>query len=69
MTTVQQVKPLTMGWCIDCHRKTEVPGMKDNPYYESLHKKLAEKFKKLPKDEQTITVAKMGGIECGKCHY
>ncbi len=69
MTTVQQVKPLTMGWCIDCHRKTEVPGMKDNPYYESLHKKLSEKFKKLPKDEQTITVAKMGGIECGKCHY
>jgi cytochrome c2 len=69
MTTAEQVSPLTMGWCIDCHRKTEVPGMKDNPYYESLHKKLAEKFKGLPKDEQVITVAKMGGIECGKCHY
>ena len=69
MTTVQQVQPLTMGWCIDCHRKTEVPGMKDNPYYESLHKKLAEKFKNLPKEEQVITVAKMGGIECAKCHY
>lgn len=69
MTTVKQAKPLTMGWCIDCHRKTEVPGMKDNPYYESLHKKLAEKFKNLPKEEQVITVAKMGGIECGKCHY
>jgi mono/diheme cytochrome c family protein len=64
MTTVQQVQPLTMGWCIDCHRKTEVPGMKDNPYYESLHKKLAEKYKGEP-----ITVDKMGGIECGKCHY
>lgn len=69
MTTVEQVQPLTMGWCIDCHRKTEVPGMKDNPYYESLHKKLAEKFKNLPKEEQVITVAKMGGIECAKCHY
>jgi mono/diheme cytochrome c family protein len=69
MTTVQQVQPLTMGWCIDCHRKTEVPGMKDNPYYESLHKKLAEKFKNLPKEEQVITVAKMGGVECAKCHY
>lgn len=69
MTTVQQMQPLTMGWCIDCHRKTEVPGMKDNPYYESLHKKLAEKFKDLPKEEQVITVAKMGGIECAKCHY
>ena len=64
MTTVEQVKPLTMGWCVDCHRKTEVPGMKDNPYYESLHKKLAEKYKGQP-----ITVDKMGGIECAKCHY
>jgi len=64
MTTAQQVKPLTMGWCVDCHNKTEVPGMKDNPYYESLHKKLAEKYKGEP-----ITVAKMGGIECAKCHY
>lgn len=64
MTTAKQVSPLTMGWCVDCHRKTEVPGMKDNPYYESLHKKLAEKYK-----GQTITVDKMGGIECGKCHY
>lgn len=64
MTTVKQEKQLTMAWCIDCHRKTEVPGMKDNPYYESLHKKLAEKYKGQP-----ITVDKMGGIECGKCHY
>jgi cytochrome c2 len=64
MTTVKQEHELTMGWCIDCHRKTEVPGMKDNPYYESLHKKLAEKYKGEP-----ITVDKMGGIECGKCHY
>jgi len=64
MTTAKQVSPLTMVWCIECHRKTEVPGMKDNKYYESLHKKLAEKYK-----GQTITVDKMGGIECGKCHY
>ncbi len=64
MTTAKQVSPLTMGWCIDCHKKTEVPGMKDNPYYESLHKKLAERYKGQP-----ITVDKMGGIECAKCHY
>lgn len=64
MTTAKQVSPLTMEWCIDCHRRTEVPGMKDNPYYESLHKKLAEKYKGQP-----ITVAKMGGIDCGRCHY
>lgn len=69
MGVAEQTSSLTMAWCIDCHKKTEVPGMKDNPYYESLHKKLAEKFKHLPKEEQVITVAKMGGIECGKCHY
>jgi mono/diheme cytochrome c family protein len=64
MATVKQEKELTMAWCIDCHNKTEVPGMKDNPYYESLHKKLAAKYK-----DQPITVARMGGIECAKCHY
>lgn len=69
MTTAKQVQPLTMVWCIECHRKTEVPGMKDNPYYESLHAKLAEKFKNLPMDQRKFTVDKMGGIECGKCHY
>lgn len=66
MTVAQQVQPLTMGWCIDCHRKTEVAGMKDNPYYEDLHKKLAEKYKG---QKLSITVDKIGGIECAKCHY
>ncbi|MBI4945211.1 MAG: c-type cytochrome [Bacteroidetes bacterium] len=59
-----QNSPLTMGWCIDCHRKTEVPGMTSNPYYADLHKKLAEKYK-----GQSITVEKMGGLDCIKCHY
>jgi len=43
--------------------------MKENPYYESLHKKLAEKYKDRPLEDRTITVDKMGGIECAKCHY
>lgn len=59
-----QASPLTMGWCIDCHRKTEVPGMSTNPYYEELHAKLKEKYKGQP-----ITVEKMGGLDCIKCHY
>jgi len=63
MDTVKQHSPLTMGWCIDCHRKTEVK-MEGNHYYDELHAKLKEKYKGQP-----ITVAKMGGIECGKCHY
>jgi mono/diheme cytochrome c family protein len=69
MTTVKQDKQLTMGWCVDCHKKTEVPGMKENPYYESLHKKLAEKYKNRPVEDRVLTVDKMGGIECAKCHY
>lgn len=64
MDEAKQVSPLTMGWCIDCHRKTEVPGMTVNPYYEELHAKLKEKYKGEP-----ITVEKMGGLDCIKCHY
>jgi mono/diheme cytochrome c family protein len=63
MDTVYQNSPLTMGWCIDCHRKTEVK-MEGNAYYNELHAKLKEKYKGEP-----ITVAKMGGLECAKCHY
>ena len=63
----KQEKPLTMGWCIECHHKTEVPGMKTNPYYEEMHKNLAAKYK--GKTDSLFTVEKMGGIECGKCHY
>jgi len=63
MDTVYQSSPLTMGWCIDCHRKTQVK-MEGNAYYDELHAKLKEKYK-----GQEITVSKMGGLECGKCHY
>ena len=63
MTTAVQVMPLTMVWCINCHRATEVPGMQSNPYYEKLHKNLTEKFKNQPFDQRKITVDRMGGIE------
>jgi mono/diheme cytochrome c family protein len=64
MTVAQQVKPLTMGWCIDCHRKTEV-AMEGNAYYDKLHAELAKKYK----GQKAFTVAEAGGIECAKCHY
>jgi cytochrome c2 len=63
MTTVEQQRPLTMGWCIDCHRTTAVK-MEGNGYYTALHEKMKEKYK-----DQPITVAMAGGIECGRCHY
>ena len=63
MDVVYQHASLTMGWCVDCHRNTEVK-MEDNLYYTKLHEELKEKYK-----GQKITVDKIGGIECGKCHY
>jgi cytochrome c2 len=55
--------PLTMGWCIDCHRQTEVK-MEGNAYYDKIHKELSKKY-----GVDKLTAAQMGGLECGKCHY
>jgi cytochrome c2 len=63
MGTVEQQRPLTMGWCINCHRTTPV-AMDGNGYYEALHNKMKEKYK-----DQPITVSMVGGIECARCHY
>lgn len=66
MTTVEQKAPLTMRWCVDCHRTTEV-AMKGNAYYDRLHKALKEKYK--GQYDVKFTVDKIGGLECAKCHY
>ncbi|WP_120200363.1 cytochrome c3 family protein [Ichthyenterobacterium magnum] len=63
MEEVYQYSPLTMGWCIDCHRKTEVK-VKDNAYYTKIHEQLSKKY-----GVDKLTAAQMGGLECGKCHY
>ncbi|MBL0912196.1 MAG: c-type cytochrome [Bacteroidia bacterium] len=64
MEEVKQFAPLTMGWCINCHRETKVK-FEENPYYDKLHDYLAERYKK----GDQFTVARIGGLECGKCHY
>jgi cytochrome c2 len=66
MTVAEQKSPLTMKWCIDCHRSTEV-AMEGNAYYDRLHKALKEKY--AGQREVRFTVEKIGGLECGKCHY
>lgn len=66
MTVAEQQSPLTMKWCIECHRKTEV-AMEGNPYYDRLHKALKEKYK--GQYDVKFTVDKIGGLECAKCHY
>ena len=59
----KQFAPLTMGWCIDCHRKTDVK-MEGNEYYTKIHDQLSKKY-----GVDKLTAAQMGGLECGKCHY
>jgi len=63
MEEVYQYSPLTMKWCINCHKETEV-NHKDNPYYD----KLIAAHDKLKKGEK-VTAAVLGGLECSKCHY
>jgi mono/diheme cytochrome c family protein len=63
MKEVYQYSPLTMKWCIQCHKRTDV-NMKGNAYYEKM-----EQVHDLIKKNGKVTVAMMGGIECGKCHY
>jgi len=63
MEEVYQYSPLTMGWCIDCHKDTKVD-LKGNEYYAKIHKELAEKY-----NVDKVTIAQLGGKECGKCHY
>ncbi|RZJ73950.1 c-type cytochrome [Flavobacterium sp.] len=60
---MKQFSPLTMGWCINCHRKTEVK-MQGNEYYAKIHEQLAKQY-----GVDKLTAAQMGGLECGKCHY
>jgi len=62
MDIVYQYAELTMGWCINCHRETEV-NAKGNKYYDNLvelHKKSSKK---------PLNVEDIGGLECSKCHY
>ena len=63
MEIMYQHSPLTMGWCINCHRETNV-NIKDNEYYDRIHKELSKKY-----GVEELTAAQMGGLECGKCHY
>ena len=63
MEIVEQFAPLTMGWCIDCHRETNV-NIEGNDYYAKIHEELSKKY-----GVSKLTIAQMGGLECGKCHY
>ncbi len=73
MDKVYQYSPLSMGWCINCHRETEVnfangyysDTLASTEYrvYESYHSDIMNELR------DKVTVEDIGGTECQKCHY
>jgi cytochrome c2 len=65
MDEVHQFAPLSMGWCINCHRTTAVQFAGNGFYsiYERFHKDMQDK------KIDSVTVQMIGGTECQKCHY
>ena len=65
MEVVYQYSTLGMGWCINCHRETDVK-FQDNEYYKQY-----ERYHQELKDGKrtNVKVADIGGLECQKCHY
>ena len=61
MEVVGQHSTFTMGWCIDCHRQTEI-ATEGNVYYDKL-----VQLHSTSKD--ALKVKDIGGLECAKCHY
>ncbi len=71
MPEVYQFADLSMGWCINCHRETKVDFYdkatgKGNKFY-SIYEKFHNDIKAGKMD--SVTVEKIGGTECQKCHY
>ncbi len=68
MGEVKQFTDLSMGWCINCHRETQVQ-FKDNGFY-SIYEKYHQDLKSGKMDStKGVTVEAIGGTECQKCHY
>ncbi len=65
MDIVYQYSTIGMGWCINCHRETEVK-FKDNDYYKQ-YERYHDELKAGKRDK--VTVEDIGGLECQKCHY
>ncbi len=65
MEEVYQYSSLGMGWCVNCHRNTEVD-FKGNDYYQ-IYEKFHEQMKS--GEMKKVTVEDIGGVECQKCHY
>jgi len=65
MPDMYQYSPLSMGWCVNCHRETEVQ-FTGNDYYNT-YKQYHDAISK--GERSKVTVEDIGGLECQKCHY
>ena len=62
MEEVYQYSRLSMGWCIKCHREKDVD-LNKSEYYKTVHANVKNT------GDGKITVEKLGGTECARCHY
>lgn len=71
MPEVYQFAELSMGWCINCHRESKVDFYNNAEGTGNKFYSIYEKFHKDIKNHQldSVTVEKIGGTECQKCHY
>ena len=65
MHILKQVEDLSMGWCLSCHRDSDVDFL-NNPYFE-IYERLHEKIRNGEIDG--VTAAELGGEDCMSCHY
>ncbi len=65
MNITRQYASLSMGWCIQCHRETNVQ-FEDNKYY-SEHIELHDDLKR--GRIKKVTADKIGANDCQTCHY
>jgi hypothetical protein len=65
MDRIKLNQELTMGWCVNCHRTTDVH-FNENKFYTE-YRELGEKIRAGIK--ANVTVEDIGGTECMKCHY
>lgn len=70
MAEVSQFADLSMGWCVNCHRTTNVQFNDEHDHgnkFYSIYEKFHEDIKN--KKYDSVTVERIGGTECQKCHY
>ncbi len=65
MNLMRQNADLSMGWCVNCHRETDVK-FKENGYYESFAK-MHEEME--IGDLASVKAEDIGANDCMRCHY